>query len=69
MVGLIIAMDVFYILTVLVELNKRLATRLFDDFAGSANWEVFPDVEPTLKKIKQAGIVLGVISNFDERLG
>ncbi len=51
------------------ELNEKLATRVFDDFAGPANWEVFPDVEPSLKKIKQAGIVLGVISNFDERLG
>ncbi|XP_064405075.1 haloacid dehalogenase-like hydrolase domain-containing protein 3 [Halichondria panicea] len=50
------------------ELNEKLATRVFDDFAGPANWEVFPDVEPSLKKIKQAGIVLGVISNFDERL-
>ncbi len=55
--------------TLFAELNEKLATRVFDDFAGPANWEVFPDVEPSLKKIKQAGVVLGVISNFDERLG
>ncbi len=53
----------------LIELNERLSTRLFDDFAGPSNWEVYSDVVPTLAKIKQAGAMLGVISNFDERLG
>ncbi len=53
----------------IIELNERLATRLFDDFTGPSNWEVYSDVEPALAKIKQAGAVLGIISNFDERLG
>ena len=41
---------------------------MYDDFAGPGNWELFPEVVPTLDKIKAAGAVLGVISNFDERL-
>lgn len=41
---------------------------MYDDFAGPGNWELFPEVIPALEKIKAAGAVLGVISNFDERL-
>ncbi|KAK5580011.1 hypothetical protein RB653_000023 [Dictyostelium firmibasis] len=31
-------------------------------------WEIYPEVKPTLTKLKEDGCYLGVISNFDERL-
>lgn len=41
---------------------------LYDEFAGPAAWEVFPDVIPVLEALRAAGVSLGVISNFDQRL-
>ena len=43
--------------------------KLYSDFCGGSTWEVFPDVYPTLKQLKAAGLSLGVVSNFDDRLG
>jgi putative hydrolase of the HAD superfamily len=44
----------------------------FDDlyryFTTSAAWEIYPDVIVALKQWQQAGIPLGVLSNFDSRL-
>lgn len=47
---------------------QQIGDKLYTDFAGPQNWEVYPDVIPTLQTLKQKGLVLGVISNFDERL-
>ena len=47
---------------------QQIANKLYTDFAGPQYWEVYPDVIPTLHLLKQKGLVLGVISNFDERL-
>ena len=41
---------------------------LYQDFSGGQNWELFPDVIPTLEKLKSSQVILGVVSNFDERL-
>ncbi len=46
-----------------------IGERLYTDFAGPGNWEVYPDVRKTLQQLKEGGVSLGVISNFDERLG
>ena len=43
--------------------------KLYSDFCEASTWEVFPDVHPTLKQLKAAGLSLGVVSNFDDRLG
>jgi putative hydrolase of the HAD superfamily len=40
---------------------------LFAGFASPAWWVVFPDVEPTLARLRAAGLILGIISNFDGR--
>lgn len=45
-----------------------MGKRIYKDFDGPQNWELFPEVVSTLKRIKAAGAILGVISNFDERL-
>ena len=52
----------------LSEIVQQIGNKLYTDFAGPQNWEVYPDVVPTLQTLKQKGLVLGVISNFDDRL-
>ena len=41
---------------------------LFGYFADPINWEVFPEASDTLQRLKDRGLKLGVISNFDYRL-
>lgn len=41
---------------------------VFDQFRKPELWRVYDDVLPTLIELKQRGIRLGVISNFDSRL-
>ena len=41
---------------------------LFDYFAESNAWALFPEVLDTLAALKQRGVTLAVISNFDSRL-
>src|SRR5580704_16288460 len=41
---------------------------LFEFFGDPDNWVAYPDVAPALEKLKDAGLRLGVISNFDARL-
>ena len=48
-------------------LNK-IATFLYHDFVKPQYWEILPHSVPILEKLKQNGIKVGVISNFDVRL-
>ena len=48
---------------------KGISARLYKDFAEPQKWEVYSDVHTALQQLKNSGIMLGVISNFDERLG
>lgn len=41
---------------------------LHDLFARPQVWRVFPEVEGVLKKLKDHGFFLGIVSNWDERL-
>lgn len=41
---------------------------LYEEFAGADAWEVFADVLPVLEALRAAGISLGVVSNFDQRI-
>ncbi len=41
---------------------------LFAYFAQAGSWMIYPEVTGTLVALKQQGLVLGVISNFDSRL-
>lgn len=47
---------------------NTIGLHLYEDFSGSRNWQVFPDVIPSLINLKSAGVLLGAISNFDDRL-
>ncbi|EDV19906.1 Haloacid dehalogenase-like hydrolase domain-containing protein 3 [Trichoplax sp. H2] len=42
--------------------------RLWTQYRSSPSWSVYPDVEPTLIKLKEKQLPLGIISNFDQRL-
>ncbi len=41
---------------------------LFDIFAHADAWQVFPEVEDTLREARSRGLHVGVISNWDHRL-
>lgn len=45
-----------------------LAADLFAHYAQAAAWRVYPDVEPQLRRWRQRGLALAVVSNFDSRL-
>ncbi|MBV8771933.1 MAG: HAD-IA family hydrolase [Deltaproteobacteria bacterium] len=41
---------------------------LFEFFSDPAHWAADPEATPTLKALREQGLILGVISNFDYRL-
>jgi putative hydrolase of the HAD superfamily len=48
--------------------NQACFEELFEIFAHADAWQVFPDVEDTLREARSRGLHVGVISNWDERL-
>jgi len=48
--------------------DDRLFEAIFERFADSACWRLFPDVVPALAALRDAGLTLGIVSNFDSRL-
>ena len=48
--------------------NEACFEELFEIFAHAGAWQVFPDVEDTLREARSRGLHIGVISNWDERL-
>jgi putative hydrolase of the HAD superfamily len=59
-------------LTLLGELGlpftDALAQRIYSTFTDVANYRLFPDALPVLEKLRDAGLSLGLISNFEEWL-
>jgi putative hydrolase of the HAD superfamily len=51
-----------------VPFGDGLATRIYATFTDIGNYRLFPDVVPTLDRLKAAGLRLGVVSNFEEWL-
>lgn len=49
--------------------TRFTAAELYQAFARADAWEVYPEVRPTLARLQEQGIRLGVISNWDDRLG
>ena len=43
-------------------------TALFDYYGTVDAWQAFPDAIPALERLQQAGVPLGILSNFDARL-
>jgi putative hydrolase of the HAD superfamily len=51
-----------------VPFGDGLATRIYATFTDIENYRLFPDVVPTLDRLKAAGLRMGVVSNFEEWL-
>lgn len=47
---------------------ERAFAELWEHFGGAAAWRIFPDVEPALEMLDDAGIGRVIASNFDARL-
>ncbi len=47
---------------------KDLGKKLYEVFGSGRKWEPFPDVPKALNAFFERGFVLGVVSNWDERL-
>jgi putative hydrolase of the HAD superfamily len=41
---------------------------VFEVFADPVSWKVYPEVLPTLNDLRNRGLELGIVSNFDSRL-
>jgi len=54
--------------TFTTDVSDKLFADLYDRFASAKVWRVFDDVRPALLRLKEKGLKLGVISNWDERL-
>jgi len=50
------------------ELISRAAAELRDFFATPDAWRVYPDTVPALEALRESGVRLGVVSNWDSRL-
>jgi putative hydrolase of the HAD superfamily len=48
--------------------SAELFAELYRHFGTAAPWRVFDDVGPCLRGLKERGMKLGIISNWDERL-
>jgi putative hydrolase of the HAD superfamily len=48
--------------------TEGLFGSLWDHFAQAQNWQLFPDVAGCWQELAARGLVLGVASNFDDRL-
>jgi putative hydrolase of the HAD superfamily len=51
-----------------IEGDDGLIDRVYAEFTDLANYALFEDVPPTLDKLRDAGLELGVVSNFEEWL-
>ncbi len=56
------------VLRTLGQENPACFEEIFEIFAHAAVWQIFPDVEETLREARSRGLHVGVISNWDERL-
>jgi putative hydrolase of the HAD superfamily len=47
---------------------NRFFEQVYDQFRDSRGWVLFPETREVLTKLKERGMRLGVISNFDSRI-
>lgn len=47
---------------------ERLARRVYDEFGKHERWRAYDDVAPALGRLRERGLRVGLISNWDTRL-
>lgn len=47
---------------------EAIARRVYDEFGDPARWRPYDDVPPALRRLRDRGLLLGIISNWDSRL-
>ena len=47
---------------------EHIARRVYEQFGDSGRWRAYDDVRPAFEGLRQRGIRIGVISNWDNRL-
>lgn len=47
---------------------ETLAGAMYDAYADAAHWALYPDVRPTLDRLHEAGLVMGVVSDWGHGL-
>jgi len=52
----------------MVENFDEFFDNVYDRFRDSSGWILFPETVDTLRRLKQLGLKLGIISNFDSRI-
>ncbi|MEM6793734.1 MAG: HAD-IA family hydrolase [Acidobacteriota bacterium] len=48
--------------------TRFASAELYQRFSRSSSWTVYEDVVPALEKLRESGLLLAVVSNWDERL-
>ena len=48
---------------------EELASRVYHEFGDAGRWAPYDDVIPAFERLRDRGLLLGVISNWDRRLG
>ena len=49
--------------------SESFFSDLYHRFSQADAWQIFDDVKPTLQTLRERGLKLGALSNWDERLG
>jgi putative hydrolase of the HAD superfamily len=47
---------------------EALAMAVYSEFGKPERWKVYDDVEPAMRRLRDEGIAVGIISNWDSRL-
>ena len=47
---------------------ERIALRVYQEFGRAERWRAYDDVEPAFRRLRERGMLLGLISNWDARL-
>jgi len=53
----------------IAEEPERIASRVYDEFGRAERWRAYADVVPAFVRLREAGCRVGIISNWDRRLG
>jgi len=48
--------------------SRRLGRALYDEFGRGDRWALYPDVLPAMERLREMGMRMGIISNWDVRL-